>query len=253
MRSRSTYLEARNRELRAQGITRIPEEKLAEWRSNPPAPDPDATYAARIVLDLAEVTPHVSGPDTVQVMQSVAEIAKKKVAIQKAYLVSCVNSRLEDLEAAAKVLRGKKVADRVQFYLAAASRSVQQEAERSAASGRRCSMPARILCLRAADPASALAQGLLEAGRSRNFRDQSQLQRPHGFARCAVLSGESRRWSRLRPLPATSADPRNSHRRGNATLRGIRHATAAPQRKWRSFPDFPPAFADDWSSCRRTT
>ena len=67
-------------------------------------------YAGRIVLNLAEVTPHVSGPDTVQVMQSVAEIEKKKVAIQKAYLVSCVNSRLEDLAAAAKVLEGKKVA-----------------------------------------------------------------------------------------------------------------------------------------------
>src|SRR5271166_3722658 len=107
------YLEARNRELRARGITRIPEEKLVEWRANPPAPDADAVYAARIVLNLAEVTPHVSGPDTVQVMQSVAETAKKKVVIQKAYLVSCVNSRLEDLEAAAKVLRGKKVASGV--------------------------------------------------------------------------------------------------------------------------------------------
>jgi len=124
------YLEARDRELRTQGITRISGEKFAEWRTNPPAPDPDAVYAARIVLDLTETTPHVSGPDTVQVMQPVAEIAKKKVAIQKAYLVSCVNSRLEDLEAAAKVLRGKKVADSVQFYLAAASRSVQEEAER---------------------------------------------------------------------------------------------------------------------------
>ena len=125
-----TYLDARNRELRRRGIARIPEEKLCEWQTNPLAPDADAAYAGRIMLDLAEVTPHVSGPDTVQAMQSVAEIAKKKVAIQKAYLVSCVNSRLEDLEAAAKVLRGKKVAESVQFYLAAASRSVQEEAEK---------------------------------------------------------------------------------------------------------------------------
>jgi len=124
------YLDARNRDLRKRGIARFPEEKLCEWRANPPAPDPDAVYAGRIVLDLAEVTPHVSGPDTVQVMQSVAEIAKKKVAIQKAYLVSCVNSRFEDLEAAAWVLRGKKVAKGVSFYLAAASRSVQEEAEK---------------------------------------------------------------------------------------------------------------------------
>lgn len=124
------YLEARSRELRAVGVSRIPESRFAEWRANPPASDHDAVYAGRITLDLTEVTPHVSGPDTVQVMQSVAEIAKKKVAIQKAYLVSCVNSRLEDLEAAAKVLRGKRVAEGVQFYLAAASRAVQEEAEK---------------------------------------------------------------------------------------------------------------------------
>jgi homoaconitate hydratase len=123
------YLESRDRQLRARGIMRIPSEKLAEWRVNPPVPDADAVYAARIVLDLAEVTPHVSGPDTVQVMQPVAELAAKKIAIQKAYLVSCVNSRLEDLEAAAKVLRDRKVAASVKFYLSAASRSVQEEAE----------------------------------------------------------------------------------------------------------------------------
>ena len=123
------YLEARNHALRSQGIARIPEGNFAEWRSNPPAPDPDATYAARITLDLSKVTPHVSGPDTVQTIQSVAEIAKKKIAIQKAYLVSCVNSRLEDLEAASNVLRGKKVASGVKFYLAAASRLIQHEAE----------------------------------------------------------------------------------------------------------------------------
>ncbi len=128
-----TYLDGRNRELRAQGIPRIPEDKLAEWRTNPPAPDPDAVYAGRIVLDLGEVTPHISGPDSVQVMHSVTEIAPKKIAIQKAYLVSCVNSRREDLEAAADVLRGKKVAGGVQFYIAAASRAIQEEAERTGA------------------------------------------------------------------------------------------------------------------------
>jgi len=122
------YLEGRNLELRRKGILRIPEEKLVEWRSNPPQPDRDAVYAGRIVLNLDDVTPHVSGPDTVQVMESVAEIAPRKVAIQKAYLVSCVNSRMEDLAAAAKVLRGKKIAPTVKFYVAAASMEVEDEA-----------------------------------------------------------------------------------------------------------------------------
>jgi homoaconitate hydratase len=125
------YLETRYRELHALHINRISQQMFAEWLTNPLAADSNVSYAGRIVLDLGKVTPHVSGPDTVQVMQSVAEITKKRIAIQKAYLVSCVNSRREDLEAAAKVLRGNKVADGVQFYVAAASQSIQQEAEAS--------------------------------------------------------------------------------------------------------------------------
>jgi len=122
------YLEGRNLLLRKHGIKRITEMNLLKWRTSPPAPDKDAVYAGRIVLNLDEVTPHVSGPDTVQTMQSVAEIEQKKVAIQKAYLVSCVNSRLEDLSAAARVLHGKKIAAGVKFYLAAASMEVEDEA-----------------------------------------------------------------------------------------------------------------------------
>jgi homoaconitate hydratase len=124
------YLRGVHRRLREQSIERFTEKDIEGWIKAAPAPDPDAAYAARITLDLAEVTPHVSGPDTVQVMQSLAAVEGRKVAIQKAYLISCVNSRVEDLEAAARVLRGKKVAPGVKFYLAAASAWVQGEAER---------------------------------------------------------------------------------------------------------------------------
>jgi homoaconitate hydratase len=123
------YLRGVRQRLNAQRVERFTEKDIENWTSNPPRPDSGATYAARIVLDLSQVTPHVSGPDTVQVMQSLAGMENKKVAIQKAYLLSCVNSRLEDLEAAANVLRGKKVAPGVKFYLGAASAWVQQEAE----------------------------------------------------------------------------------------------------------------------------
>jgi homoaconitate hydratase len=169
------YLDARSCELRARGITRISERNFAAWRTNSAAPDPDAVYAGRIELNLAEVTPHVSGPDTVQVMQSVADVAKKKVAIQKAYLVSCVNSRLEDLEAAANVLRGKKVAPTVKFYLAAASGAVQDEAEKrgiwqSLLDAGAYPLPS------GCGPCIGLGTGLLEAGEvgisatNRNFK-----------------------------------------------------------------------------------
>ena len=201
------YLEARAQELRAQGVTRIPEEKYNEWRTNPPTPDKDATYAGRISLNLAAVTPHVSGPDTVQVMQPVAEIAKKKVAIQKAYLVSCVNSRLEDLEAAAKVLRGKKVAEGVQFYLAAASRAVQEEAEKRGVWQTLLAAGAHQLPS-GCGPCIGLGTGFARSRRGRYLGNQPQFQGADGFARCAVLSGQSRRWLRLQPSLGTSADLR---------------------------------------------
>ena len=124
------YLRGVHQRLKAQGIERFTERDIEIWIENPPRPDADADYAARIVVDLSQITPHVSGPDTVQVMQSVGEIERKRVGIQKAYLLSCVNSRTEDLEAAARVLRGKKVASTVKFYLGAASAWVQQEAQK---------------------------------------------------------------------------------------------------------------------------
>jgi homoaconitate hydratase len=124
------YLRAVQQRLKAQGIERFTEREIENWAKNSPRPDPDAVYAARIILDLGQVTPHVLGPDTVQVMRSLVEMEKRNIAIQKAYLVSCVNSRLEDLEAAAKVLKGQKVAPGVKFYLGAASRWVQEEAEK---------------------------------------------------------------------------------------------------------------------------
>jgi len=127
------YLRGVHQRLKAQGFARFTQQDLDGWSASPPRPDPDAAYAARITLDLGEVAPHVSGPDTVQVMQSVAAIERKKVPIQKAYLISCVNSRVEDLESAARVFQGKKVASGVKFYLGAASAWVQQEAERRGA------------------------------------------------------------------------------------------------------------------------
>ncbi len=124
------YLKNVYQRLKATGVERFSEKDIESWTKNPPQPDAGAVYAARIVLDLSQVTPHVSGPDTVQVMASLAEVEKKKVAIQKAYLLSCVNSRVEDLDSAAKVLKGKKVAPGVKFYLGAASKWVQEEAEK---------------------------------------------------------------------------------------------------------------------------
>ncbi|HOD66470.1 MAG TPA: homoaconitase [candidate division Zixibacteria bacterium] len=104
--------------------------RLEDLQRHIPAADPGAFYARELMLDLATVTPHVSGPNHVKVMTSVADLARQKKRIHKAYLVSCVNSRVEDLAAAAAVVRGKRVAAGVEFYIAAASSEVQAESEK---------------------------------------------------------------------------------------------------------------------------
>ncbi len=157
------------------GVERFSEKDIDGWEKNPAAPDADAVYLARITLDLEQVTPHVSGPDTVQAMQSLAEIEKKQIAIQKAYLISCVNSRLEDLAAAAKVLKGRKVASGVKFYLSAASKWVQEEAERRGIWQTLTDAGAQPLPS-GCGPCIGLGVGLLEAGEvgisatNRNFK-----------------------------------------------------------------------------------
>jgi homoaconitate hydratase len=170
------YLRGVHRRLQATGCAeRFSEKDIESWDKNPAMPDADAVYAARITLDLAQVTPHVSGPDTVQAMQSLAEIEKNKVAIQKAYLISCVNSRMEDLAAAAKVLKGQKVASGVKFYLSAASKWVQEEAEKRGIWQTLMDAGAQPLPS-GCGPCIGLGLGLLEAGEvgisatNRNFK-----------------------------------------------------------------------------------
>ncbi len=91
----------------------------------------DAEYAIELELDLATVVPHVSGPNEVKTMVSLPEMERKRVPIQKAYLLSCVNARFEDLHDAAEVIRtrGGRVANGVEFYLAPASAEVQARSQ----------------------------------------------------------------------------------------------------------------------------
>src|SRR2546430_11170061 len=106
---------------------------IDEWWKNRAelSADPDGEYAIELELDLATVVPHVSGPNEVKTMVSLPEMERKHEPIQKAYLLSCVNARFEDLHDAAEVVRarGGQVADGVEFYLAPPSAEVQARSE----------------------------------------------------------------------------------------------------------------------------
>ena len=95
------------------------------------AADADASYAIELELDLGTIVPHVAGPNDVRTISSLPEIEAKGIRINKAWLMSCVNGRYADLAAAAEVVRGKRVAAGVEFYLAAASATIERKARES--------------------------------------------------------------------------------------------------------------------------
>jgi len=103
--------------------------KKLEKELNGLKPDANAFYSKVLTLDLLTVAPYVSGPGNVKDMTSVNYIRKQNNKVDKAYLVSCVNSRVDDIAEAAEVVKGKKVADGVEFYIAAASDEVQKKSE----------------------------------------------------------------------------------------------------------------------------
>jgi homoaconitate hydratase len=108
---------------------RLNKDRIGDLESSILQADPGCFYAKELSLDLGSVQPHVSGPDHVKIMTPVSEIRNRKVAINKAYLISCVNSRVDDLRQAAQVVKGKRVAHGVEFYIAAASSEVQAASE----------------------------------------------------------------------------------------------------------------------------
>jgi len=106
-------------------------ERIEELEQNLPEADADAQYALEVELDLSTIRPQVAGPHNVKTVKTVAAARAERINIDKAYLVSCVNSRVEDIAAAAEVMRGQKVAEGVEFYVAAASSEVQAVCEAS--------------------------------------------------------------------------------------------------------------------------
>ncbi len=71
-------------------------------------PDPDARYQQEITFELDQLTPLVACPHSVDHVKPLAEV--EGTHIDQAFLGTCTNGRLQDLQAAAEVLRGRKVA-----------------------------------------------------------------------------------------------------------------------------------------------
>ncbi|KAG7289191.1 mitochondrial Homoaconitase [Staphylotrichum longicolle] len=134
LRAKATTSAMLNPELGARG--KFTHAKIDELMNNPLTADPGATYAKSLYLNLSTLSPFVAGPNSVKVATPLKDLEAQDIKVDKAYLVSCTNSRASDIAAAAKVFKDAtkdgvipKVADGVKFYIAAASLLEQAEAE----------------------------------------------------------------------------------------------------------------------------
>lgn len=95
-----------------------------DW--TPIYPDADATYLQKHVVDVSRLKPKVAVPHSPSHVKDIDEVLGVKV--HQAFIGSCTNARLEDLQMAARVLCGKKIARGVRMYVAPSSRRVFNDA-----------------------------------------------------------------------------------------------------------------------------
>ena len=88
--------------------------------------DDDAEYEQILEYRAEDFVPVCAVPSNVDNVKPVSELGEIKV--DQVFLGSCTNGRLEDLMAAAEILKGKKIAPFVRFIVTPASRKVYLEA-----------------------------------------------------------------------------------------------------------------------------
>jgi len=114
----------------------VPDRTTLEWAQRyadhdfePLYPDDDAPYEREIVIDASRLTPLVAKPHRVDNVAPVEEV--DGTPVQQAFIGTCTNGRLEDLQIAAKILAGRKVAPSTRLIIAPASKRVLLDAMRT--------------------------------------------------------------------------------------------------------------------------
>ncbi len=120
-------------EMGAKNAVVEPDEKTRRWlegRVRHPYEeihaDPDAVYERVVEYDVTDLAPQVARPHTVDNVVPAGEVAG--TPIDQALIGTCTDGRLEDLEAAAEILRGRHIDAEVRLLVLPASREVLLEA-----------------------------------------------------------------------------------------------------------------------------
>jgi 3-isopropylmalate/(R)-2-methylmalate dehydratase large subunit len=94
------------------------------------AADEDAEYDETYTIDLSALRPTVAFPHLPENTRTVDEIGATEVKIDQSVIGSCTNGRIEDLRAAAAILKGRKVAENVRCIIFPGTQSIYLQALR---------------------------------------------------------------------------------------------------------------------------
>lgn len=89
------------------------------------SPDKDAVYSEIIEINVNDLVPQIACPHTVDNVKPISEV--KGTKIDQIVIGSCTNGRLDDIEVAANILKGKKVAQGVRMLVFPASWNIYKE------------------------------------------------------------------------------------------------------------------------------
>jgi 3-isopropylmalate/(R)-2-methylmalate dehydratase large subunit len=98
------------------------------WGTNPSQGLP-LSGAVPDPLDITDETERVAAEAALEYMGLEPGTPLREIAVDTVFLGSCTNSRIEDLRAAAEVLRGRTVADGVRMMVVPSSTRVKMQAE----------------------------------------------------------------------------------------------------------------------------
>lgn len=87
--------------------------------------DDDFEYTESYQFDISDLSPQIAVPHSVDNVFSIEEV--KKVKVDQCFIGTCTGGRVEDIETAANILRGKKIAPGVRLLVIPASTEVLQE------------------------------------------------------------------------------------------------------------------------------
>jgi 3-isopropylmalate/(R)-2-methylmalate dehydratase large subunit len=88
--------------------------------------DKDAKYEQTVEFDVSKMEPQIACPSSVDNVKPISEIGD--VQIDQAFIGSCTNGRLEDLQLAAQIMKGKKIKDGVRALVIPASQEIYKQA-----------------------------------------------------------------------------------------------------------------------------